>query len=1630
MKKFYLTILVTLLSFIAMQAQQCDPCPRMLNIYDIDGCINLDLTTQFSTMGSAYYGNADSNLIIACKISTTSLSINALSYLDAVGGLCTYGTISIDSISTTGGNTLSYINNQLSVQWGSVSSGTIYISFSIQPANANLAPCKNAIILSFQLIDPPIANFTASPQPACFSNPTPITFNASTSTNATSFYWDFGDGFTSTAINPIHNYNAAGTYTVCLYVTNKVHGGTAPADCKGCVDTFCQTITIDPLPPPDITCITTVCSGASKKYCTSAASCSSYNWSVIGGIITSGLGTNCITVNWGFGIPQGTIALNVAGCTTPFCTNSNVITVPIIPNIGVITGNSLVCVNTNENYIMAALPGTNYSWAISGGGNIIGNNVNTNSVNINWNTPGVYNISVVYNNAELGCSGSANYAVTVAANLSIQGPKSVCAASSSSYSSFLDIPFSATNCTWAVSGGASFTGGQSTGMVSISWPTAGTYTITASSLGSPAACATAQYLVTVTPLPIITDIVGPINICANGTNTYYATSTINSGFFSWNATNGIATPFGALQDSVSVTWGPTGPYSLDVTQFLPNGCNSALYTESFTAGTIPALTGSVNVCADDTITYTITNIVSGNFNWYITPSQYGTVYTGQGTNTAQIIWSGNNNPGATNIVTLHYGICNTDIIAINITDPAPVVITAAGSLCNGTGVSLTTGIGSGTFAWSSTNVVAPTQSLTTNSLSNLTTPALYTIDVTNINNTGCNVSGTKNIADIGRPVAQITANNILVYCTSNLPNMALSALTGIGYTYQWFLNNTLVGTSSTLAVNSGAPCNITTAGTYVFYEVTTLNNCTDTSNIIIINVLTCSGSPGSGSTCPGVSITINSVTGCNPFTITSTATGPIGATEIATSQTIKHYIDGAIVAGTVTNPFTTVGYQLVQICKSVLLADNVTVCTGCKDTSVLITVAADFVASENCGVVSFINNSTTYAPTTITGYSWAITDGLGNPIPPIVGSYNNTTIATPILTINQSGTFIITLTVTGSNGCTAMHKDTIITDLPDASFTAGTSCVGTPVNFANVAPTATNYWNFGDATSSYVSPTQHTYATANIFTVLHAVSDAAGCVDTVSNSLTILAAPVCILALGGANPFCSNDSLPLIGCAGYTNYQWYKNGIAITGLVGIQQNFTVTSAGNYHCTGNDANGCNMISDTINATVLQAPSAIITQTNAGCVGNIVSLSVPGCLSCNIVWKRNYITLPSGSNIISGTAGSPALPIGTLTITVMVTDFSTGCISVDTTIITIVPNPTITTNVYGTPSPNYCSNNLYTLEALSNAVSPSWAWIYSGQTISTNDSIQTAADGVYNVQVTDGVTGCTANGFIFINASPDLNLFPIGCDTLCDTSTVLIQAPIPNINNVMIGYTIDWYDNAPPYTTPIYTGLALPNSLLPIGNHQLSVIVTSPNGCVDTSTVYELYIKSCIPAPLQLLPLQLNGSTLQSLAMLQWKTFGIEATNRYEVQISDDGIIFATKYIIAKENMAPNEMVNIVTDELQNNKPRYYRIMQVFTNNANKYSNIIQLQINNANTESMIALPNKTIGATQLLIASLQDITTNIVIANAIGTKVMQQEIKLQAGNNKYNLNIQYLPAGLYYISVATKKGILVAKIIKE
>lgn len=108
---------------------------------------------------------------------------------------------------------------------------------AIDPNTCNLRDTTEYFTIT--VFPVPVANFTWSPNPPIENTPTTFT---NQSVGANRYLWDFGDGEFSPLVNPVHQYNATGTYRAKLYAFND-------ADC---VDSITNEIPILIVPVLDV----------------------------------------------------------------------------------------------------------------------------------------------------------------------------------------------------------------------------------------------------------------------------------------------------------------------------------------------------------------------------------------------------------------------------------------------------------------------------------------------------------------------------------------------------------------------------------------------------------------------------------------------------------------------------------------------------------------------------------------------------------------------------------------------------------------------------------------------------------------------------------------------------------------------------------------------------------------------------------------------------------------------------------------------------------------------------------------------------------------------------------------------------------------------------------------------------------------------------------------------------------------------------------------------------------------------------------------------------------------------------------------------------------------------------------
>ncbi|TNE81885.1 MAG: gliding motility-associated C-terminal domain-containing protein [Bacteroidetes bacterium] len=170
-----------------------------------------------------------------------------------------------------------------------------------------------------------------------------------------------------------------------------------------------------------------VCANANSLYTANGSTGSTYNWTVTGGTLLSGQGTNSISVDWGAG-PTGSV--EVTEISSGQCSGNavlksvQILPAPSQPNV---SGKDTVCeFSMGEAYSIPPTNGFTYQWMITGGSIVSG--ATTPAVTVNWGAEGDASLGVVQVNS-LGCGSDTTYfPVNISRSTidSLYGSPSVC----------------------------------------------------------------------------------------------------------------------------------------------------------------------------------------------------------------------------------------------------------------------------------------------------------------------------------------------------------------------------------------------------------------------------------------------------------------------------------------------------------------------------------------------------------------------------------------------------------------------------------------------------------------------------------------------------------------------------------------------------------------------------------------------------------------------------------------------------------------------------------------------------------------------------------------------------------------------------------------------------------------------------------------------------------------------------------------------------------------------------------------------------------------------------------------------------------------------------------------------------
>ncbi len=409
---------------------------------------------------------------------------------------------------------------------------------------------------------------------------------------------------------------------------------------------------------------------------------------------------------------------------------------------------------------------------------------------------------------------------------------------------------------------------------------------------------------------------------------------------------------------------------------------------------------------------------------------------------------------------------------------------------------------------------------------------------------------------------------------------------------------------------------------------------------------------------------------------------------------------------------------------------------------------------------------------------------------------------------------------------------------PTANFTASplSVCAGVPVSFtststANGGPAINQYsWNFGDGVTVTTQNPTHVFTTAGTFTITLVVTNANGAVDSEikANYITVLPAPTVGFNVTG------------IGCVvpltvGFTNtsssganfsYAWnFGNGQNAN--TQNPANVTYNSAGNFGVqltVTNTTTGC--VASYTDSIVVSNFQAGITAPAAGCVGTAISFQDNSTAGAN-AWNWSF---GGQGNSAQQNPSFTFNTAGTYTITLSSQNTSSGCTDNVTHQITIQNNinPSFTAN----PLTN-CAPSTVTFTNTT-GVAGNYTWNFgNGQTYTgTTPPPQVyTSGGQYNVTLSvstpSGCTGSTTqNNYINI-VNIEAGFFanePGGCTPhtvqFTDTSST------PNPANPIVSWQWNFGNGQ------TFNGQNPPSQTYNLGLYDVTLVVTSQSGCVDT------------------------------------------------------------------------------------------------------------------------------------------------------------------------------------------------------
>jgi len=1277
---------------------------------DAMGCKDSITKTNWITVGGPVAQFNGSPLVGCAPLTTTFTDASTSNYY------------SITSRGWSFGNSQTLSGNNTTASTTYTNPGAYTVSLTVTDAEG----CTDIQTrTNYVQANAPIAGFSVPDSTVCAN--APVTFT-NTTTGATGYSWNFGNGQTSTAATPTVTYTTPGAYTVRLIATTA----------GGCADTIIRTAYIN------VSSVTAAfvpsdtlgnCPPLAVAFTNTSTGATNYAWMLGNGATSSLVNPGAV-----YTIP-GTYTVKLKATSAEGCVDSTTRNIVVQGPYGSFTytpqfGCSPLAITFTANTINT----TTITWDM-GNGNTVTMPA-TGSYTHTFTTPGVHMPAIILSNGN-GCSvgyyGVDTIHVSKVYAGFTHGPTTFC---NSGTVAFNDTSLSLNGGTYLTSRLWNFGNGQTSTAQNptATYTTPGTYTVSLIATNNLGCADTAFTTVTVLPKPSGA-VAGATAACAGAAVTLTASGGIG---YNWSPSAGLSCVTCA---NPTVTVGSANQTYTVIT----TGANGCSDTDQVTVGPFPTPTVSVTTPAaicSGTGSATLTASGAATYAW--SPA------TGLSATTGATVTA---SPASTTTYTVTGtsadGCVDTAQVTVTVS-PTPVLNTGGGvqNVCNGASVTLNV-TGATTYSWT------PATGLSCTNCSNPTASPTATTTYTVTGTTGvCSTTAQITVNVTSQPTVTATGGQ-------NICAGGSATLSGGGAnSYVW---SPSTGLSCTACANPVASPTSTTTYTVTG---TAAGGCTGTAQTTVTIVAPPTVDAGAAAAiCAGGSTTLTA-TGATAYTWSPGAglSTTTGATVTANpSATTVYTVTGTTFPGCVATDTVSVNVNALPV---VTPPPAAAICIG---GSAVLTAsgAATYVWSPATGLSSTTGATVTASPTSTTSYTVTGTSAAG-----CVGAPQNVTVTVnPQPTVSATaaqGTVCAgastTLTATGattyswspSTGLSSI-TGTTVTATPTATTTytvigtaSATGCADTATVTVNVTPlpvvtvaqppaicaggntalTASGTTTYSWSPATGLSATTGSTVTASpTSTTTYVVTGTAnGCQDTAH--VTVVVNPLPTIAVMAPAPICPGSSATLTATGGST-YSWSPSA-GLSATTGATVTAIPASTSVYTVTGTSAAGC-VASTNVTVTVRPTPPVSAGPDAAVCNGQAATLTASGAVS--------YVWSPS-TNLSSTTSPTvTATPTTTTTYVVTGTD-TAGCVGVDSVVVNIGQLPTVAATA---ASPAICVNGSTTLTATGGST---YSWSPSTGLSSTTGATVTATPTTTTTYVVTGTNaqGCQDTGVVTVTVNP--------------------------------------------------------------------------------------------------------------------------------------------------------------------------------------------------------------------------------------------------------------------------------------